>query len=770
MTPPVTLVVSIDTEEDNWRPARTGITVDNVRELPRLHRLLERLGVRPTYFATYHVASDARATEILREIHERGAAEIGAHLHPWNTPPLDEAFVPANTMTLNLPQQLQAAKILRLTEALVENVGERPTSFRAGRWGFGRSTAAALLECGYRVDSSVTPFMSWVGHDGGPSHVGAPLDVYRLDERGDPRGPVAHGKLVEVPVSCGYSRGSMKTWASVHAILAHPAARRMRLVGIASRLGLIRHITLSPETDSVGDMIVLSRRLIALGVRLLHVTLHSSSLRPGLTPFAATAADAQRVYKRFDAYLERLLALAPVRFATIREAATMLAPPLPTDEDTRSRGKSARERRLVVISYHHPPDGFIGGLRWAGLTKYLARLGWKSWVVTAAPPPEGDGPNGVNVVSCPRRATLHDLYRSIRLPSSARAQAEAESFGERHSDGGGGVFDRLRLEGDMLLSLPDQGRGWILRAAARARALVAELQPDAVVSTGPPHSAHLVAWLATRGFQTRWLADFRDPWAGPMSEAWRDSPQYRSALCRWFTQRAEQLVLKSVSAAVCNTREFAAALAARYASQTVHWLPNAVDRDLLPSPNGCRFPGLAVAYVGTLYGGRDLGPVLQALRIVLDRGPGVDGNACKLRIAGSIEGQQAQKFGRDVDALGLRDHVESFGALSRDAALMLLARSRLGIVLAQKQELQIPAKLYELMGIGIPTVVIAAAGSAAYGEAVRLGAIALEPDDVRGLAEVMEQVWAERLARTETAGAVLDYNDLASQVAQLLAP
>src|SRR2546425_11600494 len=109
MTPPVTLVVSIDTEEDNWRPARTGITVDNVRELPRLHRLLERLGVRPTYFATYHVASDARATEILREIHERGAAEIGAHLHPCNTPPLDEAFVPANTMTLNLPQQLQAA-------------------------------------------------------------------------------------------------------------------------------------------------------------------------------------------------------------------------------------------------------------------------------------------------------------------------------------------------------------------------------------------------------------------------------------------------------------------------------------------------------------------------------------------------------------------------------------------------------------------------------------------------------------------------------------
>src|SRR5882672_8010196 len=164
MTPPVTLVVSIDTEEDNWRPARTGITVDNIRELPRLQRLLERLGVRPTYFVTYQVGRDPRATEILREIREQGQAEIGAHLHPCNTPPLDEAFVPPNTMTLNLPQPLQAAKIARLTQALAESVGERPTSFRAGRWGFGRSTAAALLESGYRVDSSVTPFTSWVEH------------------------------------------------------------------------------------------------------------------------------------------------------------------------------------------------------------------------------------------------------------------------------------------------------------------------------------------------------------------------------------------------------------------------------------------------------------------------------------------------------------------------------------------------------------------------------------------------------------------------------
>jgi hypothetical protein len=44
------------------------------------------------------------------------------------------------------------------------------------------------------------------------------------------------------------------------------------------------------------------------------------------------------------------------------------------------------KRRLLVITYHFPPDGSVGGQRWAGLSKYLARLGWEVHVITAAVP------------------------------------------------------------------------------------------------------------------------------------------------------------------------------------------------------------------------------------------------------------------------------------------------------------------------------------------------------------------------------------------------
>jgi glycosyltransferase involved in cell wall biosynthesis len=324
--PEVTLIVSIDTEEDNWHPTRTGITVENIGELPRLDRCFERLGVRATYFTTYCVAIVPWAVKVLREIRARGAAEIGAHLHPWNTPPLEEPLVARNTMLVNLPADLQVAKLRSLTEALAHGIGAQPIAFRAGRWGFGESTAAALLECGYTVDSSITPFTSWQDDGDGPDHSGAPLDIYRLDGRGDVRVRSASGALVEVPLTCAYTRRPMDLWARVHRVLNRPALRRLRLVGVLSRLNIVKFVALSPETDTCADMLTLSRRLIAGGVRSLHLTFHSLALMPGLGPFAPTAAAVERLYATIESYVMGLSKIATVTFATVGEAAEKFAP------------------------------------------------------------------------------------------------------------------------------------------------------------------------------------------------------------------------------------------------------------------------------------------------------------------------------------------------------------------------------------------------------------------------------------------------------------
>jgi hypothetical protein len=317
--------VSIDTEEDNWHRSRHFVTLENIREIPKLGAMFERLGVRPTYFTTYQVATDARAADVLKETCATRGGEIAAHLHPWNTPPLTEAFVPRNSMLANLPADLQLAKLRRLTGALQEAFQLTPRAFRAGRYGLGLDTVPALLFCGYRVDSSVLPFVSWEEFDGGPSFVHAPIAPYRLAPADDVIRPAAEGGLIEIPLSCGFSRRPFDLWARVRRVLAVRALRPFHLVGLASRLGLFKRVVLSPELASVDEMLTLSRRLLEQGMRHLQLCWHSPSLKPGLSPFTATAADVARLYASVQGYLEGLSRITPLTFVTVSEAGTLLA-------------------------------------------------------------------------------------------------------------------------------------------------------------------------------------------------------------------------------------------------------------------------------------------------------------------------------------------------------------------------------------------------------------------------------------------------------------
>ena len=335
----VLLIVSVDTEEDNWRPTRDGITVENIREVRRLSRYLDRLGVATTYFTSYQVAIRPWAVDILREVSDRGA-EIGAHLHPWNTPPLEETLLPRNSMMKNLPAALQLAKLRRLTTTLTDAFGAPPTAFRAGRFGLDRDAVTALASCGYRVDSSVTPFVSWEATDDGPSFVGAPLDAYRIGEKRDVTTPEPGGRVLEIPLTCGYTGFSSTRWRTLHRLLHAPASRTLHLAGVASRLRVAKLTTLTPEAESVRDMLALTRGALEGGVGHLQLFFHSPSLVPGLTPWIATAADVDRLYATIERYVDGLSKMASVRCATISEARIALGFG-EGEEDTEPRAMAA---------------------------------------------------------------------------------------------------------------------------------------------------------------------------------------------------------------------------------------------------------------------------------------------------------------------------------------------------------------------------------------------------------------------------------------------
>ena len=143
--------------------------------------MFDEYGILPTYLVSFPVASSDEAMKTLKSILDDGRCEIGCHLHPWNTPPMKEEMTNTSTMLSNLPYELQLEKLVHLTDFLDHRTGQRPRSFRAGRWGLNNETVRALLAYDYGVDSSVTPLVSWKVY-GGPVFDEMPFIPFMMHE------------------------------------------------------------------------------------------------------------------------------------------------------------------------------------------------------------------------------------------------------------------------------------------------------------------------------------------------------------------------------------------------------------------------------------------------------------------------------------------------------------------------------------------------------------------------------------------------------------
>ncbi len=308
-------IITIDTEGDDlWSKPRT-ITTKNADVLPRFQALCEAYRLRPTYLVSYEMARARAFEEFGRDIVRRQTGEIGMHLHAWNTPPLvsltadDFAFQPYLT---EYRRQTMKEKIAVLTDVLEDGFGVQMVSHRAGRWGFNEAYARLLVERGYRVDCSVTPYGSWKHHpgdpkgSGGPDYSGFPCEAYFVD-LDDIRRPGA-SSLLEVPVSIvpapGPSLGSLR--------------RRLGNRSLARR-ALDRYVPsvywLRPNGRNRAQMLSIVRQAVAEKKAHVEFMLHSSELMPGGSPTFLTQADVQGLYRD----LEPLFSLA----AQTCEAATL---------------------------------------------------------------------------------------------------------------------------------------------------------------------------------------------------------------------------------------------------------------------------------------------------------------------------------------------------------------------------------------------------------------------------------------------------------------
>ena len=409
--------------------------------------------------------------------------------------------------------------------------------------------------------------------------------------------------------------------------------------------------------------------------------------------------------------------------------------------------------RLLIVTYYFPPSGGAGVQRTLKLTKYLRSHGVEPVVLTVEagaypsldPTLEADVPPGVRVIRT-RALDPFGLYGALTGRSREDAVAVG-SVGEARS-----VGERLGLWARANVFLPDARVGWVPFAAREARRLVRAGEVDAVLTSGPPHSTHLVGLRLRRLLSSRglpWVADFRDPWTG--INFYDELPM--SAAARALDRRLERRVLRSADAVVTVSPTWARELDAKggLPAGTVRVIANGFDPDDVAGPAVAPSrETFDLVYVGSLYGSRDPETLWRAVEALRARGrvPRL-----RIRLVGRVDDAVRSSL-RDhglsdaAHEIGVVPHAEAVRAM-RGAALLFLSvepvSNAAGIL---------TGKLYEYLASGRPVLALGPVGADADQLLRRTGGGALfDRADAHGLAESLREQYAEWAQGRPRAGA-----------------
>ena len=168
-------------------------------------------------------------------------------------------------------------------------------------------------------------------------------------------------------------------------------------------------------------------------------------------------------------------------------------------------------KKVLVITYYWPPSGGSGVQRWVKFAKYLPAEGWQPVIYTPENPEspgkdttlQADIPSGTEVIKT-HISEIYGIYRKLTRGGDKQVNPinhQKKSLGQKAA---------MWIRGNLFI--PDPRVSWVRPSVRFLKKYLKEHPVDVIVSTGPPHSMHLIARKVARATGIPWVADFRDPW------------------------------------------------------------------------------------------------------------------------------------------------------------------------------------------------------------------------------------------------------------------
>ena len=377
---------------------------------------------------------------------------------------------------------------------------------------------------------------------------------------------------------------------------------------------------------------------------------------------------------------------------------------------------SDRQYRVLIVAFHYPPDlSSSGVLRTLKFSRYLPENGWTPTVLTVDP----------------KFYETKDSALERQIPPEVEVH-RTNAIDMKRTFSIRGKHFRFTV-------VPDRYTGWIPFAVSKGRELIQDKNIDAIYSTSPIPTSHLVAMSLHKLTGKPWAADFRDPWLEPELVDTR-SPLYR------FEALLHRRVLRNASRLVFTTRQLQEYVLRDHQELMPKSvvIPNGYDElDFGGSVEGepARLP-ITITHTGLVDGSyRSPSGVLETIASLIASGE-IGPEEVKIRFLGPGNYVNSAEFTGLIDRLNLRNVIESTGKISYSQCLAEQAQSHILLLLQCGDDTRtlIPAKAFEYLRVGRPILAVTPEGATSELFAKTGGATVVDPQDLSGMGEALRRL------------------------------
>lgn len=359
--------------------------------------------------------------------------------------------------------------------------------------------------------------------------------------------------------------------------------------------------------------------------------------------------------------------------------------------------------KVLIITYYWPPSGGAGVQRWLKFVKYLRKFDWEPVIYTPLNPefPAIDDslvkeiPLGVEVIKTPIWEP-YQLYKKLTGKSSDE-KVNASGFINEKSKSGNLQKISLWLRGNLFI--PDARKYWIKPSITFLADWLSSNKVDVIVSTGPPHSMHLIALGIKEKTGIPWLADFRDPWT--TIDFYKDLNL--TVIADRLHHKLELKVLTKADKVVVisNTMksDFLKIIGREYSVIT-----NGYDTDdtsaIIVEPDS----KFSISHIGSMAKSRNPVKLWESLKELKESIPGFGENLI-IRLIGTVDFSVLHS----IEEAGLKSNLEKIEYRPHDEIILLQKKSRILLLVINdtpNAKVILPGKFFEYMASGRPILCI----------------------------------------------------------------